>query len=168
MAAPIPRLEPVTVRMLNCAFWALFSRKVELTYGDFALQWLILTRHDCCSLLFRFPILFVAGVKNGNVDDSLKFWLGIKGEYIYTFHDCVSVNVYAQVGNRESSRHRSEREGGLARGREMPIITVARHSFVALPMTLAFELVGKAYPVRPCMAFGSSTLSQLPAHGEGS
>lgn len=83
MAAPIPRLEPVTVWMLGCAFWDLSSRKVELTYGDFALQWLILTRHDCCSLFFRFPILFVAGVKNGNVNDSLKFWLGIKGEHIY-------------------------------------------------------------------------------------
>lgn len=54
-----------------------------------------------------------------------------------------------------------------ARGREMPIITVARHSFVALPMTLALKLVHKVYPPFASMSVWSSSLSRLSALGEG-
>lgn len=104
---------------------------MELTNGDFAKQWLILTHYDGASLFFGFQSLTYSSLmsKNDNVDHALKLFLGIKGMYIYI--PCVNVCLFNGVHRlviRNQLGEGNGREGAGARAR-MPIGIVARHWF---------------------------------------
>lgn len=118
IAAPMPRLEPVTVWMFRHTFCDATGEKAELTNGNFAKEWLILTH---CDDWFSsdFQGLCVLGVQNDHVADSLQSSLPRRTYFIFCICLCAySIGIYRFVilNNAKRAREGESRfslQGGI-------------------------------------------------------